>query len=1598
MRRPGVDRVIKGSVLGVTLVAVALVCAGCSRKESVALAGRRNGVAKLRETTAAATETNAHPVFVSCKGRHTNLVYSADDYTRLRYGSGRMKEEELARECAASPANADLWFLRAMEAGSTSNQVSWLRKAVELAPDAVLPRIMLAQALPVDGSSGEAREVLTTVFARVTSPSEIHVWVQAAMGMAGNSVQRGSEWLDQFLVHSSNALPARFARMDMASWRQDHVAMVEAAREVLATSNDQYRAATIAMLKTAKQFAGRLYSDEANPGLDQLIDAYGTPFEKLTDRLGSLTRSARRDRGIALCREAMHLATNAEMRVEAASILAEDNDLMAREQTNMEALLVEALGSDGWSAKGVDLFVAKLYESGNTTAVLRLLKLSTGYLTNTPSFALSVLAPYYYGDDMSETSGGPDLFETEGSGAGRLDLFRLEVAERVRALYPTNETVLRALARVYAEGGLFDDELACRTTALAFASSPGRKAADAAALIGRLVKKKELDAARHVADQYRCLASSNAALAAAVGTCLRAAGRTNDSSAFLLGCCATMPAEERQQLLCALLERHGLDRATVLGAVKIAREEVRKDERSTAMLTYPVFNALVKLKQCDEALAFATERLRAGDPVYNMNALLDIPGGKEGLAALVHQWLAQGGSTQQQVNTTMAYLCGECGFEREALDLNLRALRACTSSYQIVCAASQLLNAADRFDDKKQAEEVAVLLDKAMTDPAAGLEWLRMLCWRLEGTGLEERVHRWFDVIWERTTNKPAAAIEAAEFCMAWGRTSMVRTILAEMDTSTALPLQKQWEMHRLLDFTGDKDRAARLRTGLKSALTNAEAIARYGSQFLNLLDDERRDGSAEAEAEIRSLALGWVRNQDLDMYERLNLCDWLRGRKDAALRIELLEQLRADAASPGNRGPIESRLIEEYFNRHDTGAFFRIASEVRTRPGTDRYTIGNLAGKYEELGMYAEAVVLLEQLRADAEDTDTDLLGKTAELYLKMNERDQAIGCIEEAAKAIPADAANAYCLKQLADLFRKAGEPQKGLALLLAAFKECAEADAACDIADTLLGFAREAELALDAAQIADTLLAVERNAQTLKAAAAIAFDMGTLDRAKQLVAEALQLAGSDREKTPLLEQAARIAEATSNHVDRLAALEQLLASANRYTRGDVQTRIVDALLDAGEFSRAAQKAKEFLADTGGSRMRSHENDELRDKLATALRNTGDTEGAWQVAQQFTGSDKYLEEALTLGKTNEAVARFEQETSADDLRQRTAAFEALLDVYGRTSNTAAMASLADKCAALAGSKSAADVALYARVLDQAGRKGDAAEVLMKAYGTATEEQKDETARNIFTLLCDAGREKEAAAWLDGQPQEPAILSLKAQACARQGNTADAVRLCCDALDGLDAGDESGQSGCLNGLKGLMDGVQDKELVDTAVARLWRTGDARDAKLHEYVAGLYEVAERFDEACGEYQKAAGFASDDDAKRNCMEEYAQVCIRAEEYDKAIATYRSLLDNTQLDWSARDKLRTDIADVYEKSRKPQGVTETYREDIKDCEDHIRAMGTVKDVSDDQFRLVELYGKVGDGAEAVRVLQKLADDRPGTPVAARALEELKRYRGK
>ena len=99
------------------------------------------------------------------------------------------------------------------------------------------------------------------------------------------------------------------------------------------------------------------------------------------------------------------------------------------------------------------------------------------------------------------------------------------------------------------------------------------------------------------------------------------------------------------------------------------------------------------------------------------------------------------------------------------------------------------------------------------------------------------------------------------------------------------------------------------------------------------------------------------------------------------------------------------------------------------------------------------------------------------SELVLSEAEREQLAQSLADLAKQAKEDGAS---LEGLEDAIAalKAGNPEKGLALLNTAFEACTSAEAASTMGKNMVNYGRDAEIEVDGAAIIEKLLAPERS----------------------------------------------------------------------------------------------------------------------------------------------------------------------------------------------------------------------------------------------------------------------------------------------------------------------------------------------------------------------------------------------------------------------------------------------------------------------------------------------------------------------------------------
>ena len=1582
----------RGGMPRLLLFALLLGFGACSRHAEPEKANVQPSVSKPRAADALHAASGPRKVFVTGLGKYTNLVYrswgdlgDADFYQR--------DIEDLARECEATPDNADVWYALGSRCyNDKSNQIACFEKAVRLAPDAIAPRLALASALASARRGSEARDALTTMYPLLASAEDVRAWSWSFQSLKYGSPQDCTAMCAFVTAQKGGSDKDRLACALVAQSMDRNDEAIGLMSNLLARTGDgNYREIIVG------QLGQMMAQNSTNAALASLLEQYQTPYEKAARKLDGAANRGNCESNVAVLKETIGLATNVEMRFMLAQRLLYSDWTSSLAASNADALADMMIGDDGWQSKQLGALVQMLQRMGATNTLRRLLDKSFGASSNNPAFAIAVLSGMqnsqgYYGYgrgyDGEYPSANPDF----------------KLIARIQKQYPSNEAVLRAMASLYAAAKCPQDAIECRTTLLALDVPPAQRVRDAAALLALLVKQGDVGAADKIAAEHMADAARNATLAVPMAAYLCAAGRTNDACDILLACLSSLKAREsKSMLLQKMLDMRWPDPAQKQRVAETARACIAQwpadpQDYLANQMRGKVAKLLNDMGRAEEAFALVSMAVRAGCLIDGAQELCRTAAFRPYLAKLADEMIA-GTITQANVFVAMARMCNEVDMHEQALALAMRALRCTDLPYEFTSIVGEAVRLARELNDERAVRDIIAMLDQRVRDGRCSIEMLNNASYALNEAGQAGKLDEWYTCAWRLCTNKTnQAAIQSmAQWYLQWNNTNGVREMLALMEQAGGQPTERAYMLVRLYGFVGDKAGQRRVLADIRLTFTNAQMIASYGWQYLDMLRSTATRGDAAPTNEIRMLMLEWLGNRDLPLQTRMSFCQQLYGRDDREMRVAWLEKLLPDAVQPAQQNQIRSELMNAYIESGNTAGFVRIADEMRAGQSCEPWILRNMMNQYAQLGMVAEAVVLCEQLASQREGAPAEqanLLAEAANFYLKLGNKEQALQSMEDALTACADDGNRQYLVRRAADLYRELGQAQKGLDLLLDAFGKASSAEIACNMAQQIGSYARGAEIELDVQRLVGRLLELDKSVQSLCMAASLLGERGDTATAKSYLNQALGTAATSSEKRMIYQQLGQMAETAGDAEGKLAALEALMPLTERYNRQNIVMQLSAALNEGGQYQAAADKIAAFLAASGAGQLRDYDVDSLRCAMAQSLFKADNKDAAWTAAQEVKDVRRFAEIARVLGRSADAVPRLEEALASDNADSRMAAADMLLSIHRQANDTKAIEHVADVLVSAAADAQPGEAMQIARMLGSVGRRDDAVAILKKASDGADSSVQGQIDEQIVSMLQQDGKLDAAADWLDGRPRTCVTLALKARLSAAQGKTEDAAQLYFDAMAIVDNDSQWRKSNYQYELMNLVANAKDTDWRDKTVARLFDGAGAKDAGLRQSVASMYMQAKEYDKALDEYQVALGLAKDDWQKRNCLQQYASCCVSAGKPEKAIDTYATMLKDDTLTWQGRDSLRSSLGTVYEQSGRQSQAFDVYRESIKDCEQYIAKTGTTADAVNAQFRLATLYSKVNDENEAIRVLKKIADDRPGTKDADRAKTELKR----
>jgi len=1586
-----IDRTMRLAVLCAVLAA--LLSAGCGRKQDKTPAASKatNAVpaAQVQKSTTTSAvpatphgaPTNTAPGAPGAATARTGLVYTVSGMYDW-YAMGDEDVTKLSLDCAGEPDNPDAWFKLGFNCQDYSNQVVCLERAVALAPDAFMPRLALAGARAELGGRQAAFTAFTGVYDRVSSPGELGEWV-------GCFTYDNSSAMFAFVsaraqTDKSPATLAAQAMLAIYADKQDEAVRLAGA----ALSNNtlgSFGGPVMDALLNTVQYRER---DSAWSNKYALVEAYGTPYQKTTVQMMTMTPAELRGRGSTMLQEALRLATNNDMRIMAVRPFIMSTPKVA----DMPAFVAALTNACDMTSPIYLAWMRRVLSNVGETNLAREMALKACTASNTTSAMLRMALQ--------------GAVRSSSMTAGTVQRPDLELVELLRSRFPSNQAVLGMMADAYARAEYAADETACRRQVMALTSNDLLRAHNAGPLLNALVKQGSLDEARVLADEYAGQASSNPALALAVCSYLFAANRTNDACDLLMNACRnTWLMQCKSYLLQKLLE---VKQPSVSDRQRVARFALGQiavpDQFNTyvdrgyvrghvfSSITYSLVRLLNDAGMPDDAASLAASMYRKSGVDSGFRELVTSAPGRQRTAHAIRS-LVDAGFTQQVALADLAEVSKEARDYPLALDLAFRALRADGEQPKVYSAIGALRLAA-QLGDQNRIGEAAAMIEAMIRDGRIPLEQLAdygTLESFVRKAGLGDKLDTWYALAWQQCTTKTSVASirMMSDWYLRHGQTNRVQQLIQPM-LGADRSVDDRVALCDMLRRLGDREGCRRLIDLIRPAFTNAPMIEEHGREFLALLRSQAELGDPRAAAEVRALVIRWAAEPDLGYYARQSLCRELGAPGDAWAQAQAVEAALL-TAPPRERDQLRLMLASAYVACGNTGAFLRVADEIRSSPDSTSYSIRQLIESYIACNMAAEAIVLCEQIASQCgnEYDQANLLGRTARLYVTLGDNAQAIRSIEEALAQVPE-----YYRNTLYDLAGKiyadTGENKKGIEMLAHAFASAKDGAEACSLAERIAAFATEAELACDGKGLAETLLAFDRTPDTSIAASGLLLTSGDVEGARTCLRQALNDAQLADEKSRIYAKLVKIAEAEGNRVEQLKLLEERIRCVDADERGECARQIADACLTAGNPKTAAERAAAFLSSRDSQDWPAEAKDGLRSVQMDAQVAQGDTDAAWETARSIGDYKKFVTAAKELGRIQDAVPRLEEELASGDADKRVEVATTLLGIYREAEDQDGIKKLASHVAELAEGQSPQVVLQVARVFEQAGKADDALAFLKTAVAQATPEDQHALDARITAMLGDAKNYDDALAWLNGRPQDGSTLALKAKITAAQGEPEDAVALYCAAL-------RVGESACATELRSLLGSASGpgSSLASAAVDELLKGTGADDPAMHQEAAAIYQQAGQFTDALEQFKKAADLARTDALKQKYLEQYAACCATARKYETAIDTYTDLLKDDRLKWEQRDRLRQSLADVCDQSGRQSRASDICQERIRDCEDYIKRMKFTTDTTTARFKLADLYHQANDDNGAIRVLKKIAEEYGTGANAKRAAGELKKY---
>ncbi len=822
---------------------------------------------------------------------------------------------------------------------------------------------------------------------------------------------------------------------------------------------------------------------------------------------------------------------------------------------------------------------------------------------------------------------------------------------------------------------------------------------------------------------------------------------------------------------------------------------------------------------------------------------------------------------------------------------------------------------------------------------------------------------------------------------------SALETLINQWLPEGNLPLDKSFVLLRAYREINKNSQIQSLLDSMRTAFTNNNIIAQWGS---SLLSEMRSNGMEES---ARDLIKQWLDDHELPARTRMQFVSSLHSLGNSEEALTYMEDMLPDLSDRYQRRTILDRLLNQYLSMNDRDNFNRIADVYLNEPDVQSWQLNSLANYFEQAGMYDKALELCERIAMEAEQSgDTSLLNtihqRKINIFIETGDTRQAL---QYAEKCMLTDPNNPDSHDLLGRIYEAAGQPDNALQAYCRSLELSPNEHNYMSLISKINNLVLNYDVSFNPDQLAASLLKENRTPQALAAVASLVSHYKPIEELTPYFTEALESELSSNGKQQIYQQWLSLVRENGNQEQELTLLRQYVDVVRYDMKISVQRDISRILLQNGQYEDVVKENTALLDSLPSSPDNAYHIQSIKRDLMNAFVKLGDNDAAWKLANELSdsnnGYDDLIRLGTQLGKTDAVIEKLEK-IVGDSSEQNINIYLYLARAYkehGREDNVKAMVASVEKSLQDAPyNQKRLLLSLYQQLDMPEKTEG----LLKEMIGTAPQNEREQVTDQLFNLWRQQNRLDDALDFARTQPETPRLFSMIGELYFAEKDYQNAFDYYRKAYESSGNGQEQWRQDQYQS-RLIQAAVQcdDKTIIDDIAYSILEDTRTSSEEQQQRAAQVYQQAGNYEKAADHYMRAVSEAENSDKKRALQQQYATCLNQNKQYDKAIQVYADMLNAPQLPFDTWCYTQRNLMNTYQTADYPNKAQEARRELVNAYERFVRRNPNGRRSGEIKLSLASEYSRAGNTSQACSLYEDIVRAHKGSYAAREAEQRLK-----